>query len=95
MIYRNKRQQTKDPGGFFTFEDKVGNIRLTGFGHGEYILLRDQLGNVWKGSAERGDDDLVRYTFRDHKGQTVTGVADGYGLVLRDDKGKIWRGFID
>ena len=95
MIYRKKRQQAKDPGGFFNFEDKAGKTRLSGFGHGEYILLRDELGNVWKGCAERSADDRVRYTFRDSGGRTITGVADGFGLILRDDKGKIWRGFID
>lgn len=69
-------------------------MKLYGFGHGDHIRLRDEHGNVWRGSAER-TDDAVRYTFRDPNGRTITGVSDSFGIILRDGKGKTWRGFID
>ena len=66
-----------------------------GFGHGDYIRLRDEFGNVWRGVADRRDDNTVQYRFRDEKGQFITGISDSYGVVLRDERGKTWRGFVD
>ena len=66
-----------------------------GYGEGDYIRLRDEYGNVWMGSATRDDNNIVRYRFRDHQGNSITGVSDSYGVVLRDDKGSTWRGFVD
>jgi hypothetical protein len=57
--------------------------------------LRDEYGNVWRGSAERVSEESVRYTFRDANGRTITGVSDSFGIILRDHRGKTWKGFID
>ena len=67
----------------------------SGFGYGDFIRLRDEFGNIWRGSAEEGPDESVRYRFRDALGRTVTGVSDSFGLVLRDERGKTWRGFVE
>jgi len=93
-IFKKERTHSKMAGGFFSFEEEGTSTKLYGFGHGDHIRLRDELGNVWRGSAERTDDS-VRYTFRDPNGRTITGVAEGAGIILRDGKGKTWRGFID
>ena len=95
MVLRKKRIYQTTPGGHFCFEEESTKSRLTGFGHGEHIQLYDQAGNMWKGSAERGDDNMVRYTFRDEKGRRLTGMSDRYGITLRDEKGKTWRGIVD
>ena len=95
MVFRKKRLLERTPGGHFCFEEERTKARLNGFGHGEYIQLRDEAGHVWKGSAQKGDDDTVRYTFRDEKGRRLAGVADKFGITLRDDKGKTWRGIVD
>jgi len=95
VVYKKKRVHAKVPGGFFSFEEEATKTRLHGFGYGDHIRLRDEFGNVWSGSAEKGADDSIRYTFRDANGRTITGVSDSFGITLRDDKGKTWRGFID
>ena len=94
MIYR-KRTHSALPGGFFILEGEGSKGRMSGFGFGEHIDLRDEQGNRWHGGAERTADETVRYTFRDSTGRTISGVADGGGLVLRDMRGKTWRGFIE
>lgn len=95
MIYRRSRTRGRIPGGFFRFEQEHSKARVYGFGYGDYIRLRDEYGNMWRGSAERMADDSVLYRFRDSQGRTITGVSDSFGMILRDDKGKTWRGFID
>jgi hypothetical protein len=68
---------------------------MHGFGYGEYIRLRDEFGNVWRGEAELLSDDSVRYRFRDANGRSISGIGDSGGIMLRDDKGNVWRGFVD
>jgi hypothetical protein len=94
-IFKRRRTHSKIPGGFFSFEEEGANTRLYGFGHGDHLRLRDEFGNVWRGTAEKVSDESVRYTFRDANGRTITGVSDSYGIVLRDGHGKSWRGFIE
>jgi hypothetical protein len=94
-IFQRKRVHSKIPGGFFNFEDESSSTRLYGFGYGEHLRLRDEFGNIWRGTAEKVSDECVRYTFRDANGNTISGVSDGLGIVLRDGRGKSWRGFIE
>jgi hypothetical protein len=95
MIFKKKRQDSSIVGGFFSFEEEGSKARLHGFGYGEHIRLRDDYGNVWRGSATKGADECVHYVFRDAMGRALTGVADGASVILRDSSGKTWRGFID
>lgn len=94
MIYR-RRKRTSLGNGFYRFESLKSRHTIYGAAYGEYIRLRDEFGNVWRGEAEIQEDDSVRYRFRDGNGQVISGVADDYGIVLRDSKGNTWRGFID
>ena len=59
------------------------------------MRLRDEYGNVWRGSAEVQDDRTVRFRFRDSYGNTISGISDGGGILLRDDQGNTWRGIVD
>jgi len=96
MIYRKRSLHSTSPGGFFRFQnDKKSSVY--GFGYGDYIRLRDEFGNVWRGTAEfeGSDHGTVRYRFRDEKGRVITGISDSYGVILRDEKGNTWRGFVD
>ena len=68
---------------------------MSGFGDGDFIRLRDEFGNEWRGQAEKNADNAVRYRFRDSLGHFITGIGDGYGVTLRDEHGNTWRGFID
>jgi len=95
VIYRRKRRNRGFAGGWFTLEQERTKGRLSGFGYGDFIRLRDEFGNVWRGSAEEGPNDTIRYRFRDALGRSVTGVSDTWGLVLRDERGKTWRGFVE
>jgi hypothetical protein len=93
MIYRKNQTRTPSPGGFHRFHNDK-NQSVSGFGEGDYIRLKDEFGTVWRGSAEREADNLVRYRFRDEKGHSISGISDTFGVVLRDDRGNTWRGFV-
>lgn len=95
MIYSRQRKRRTVPGGYFHLEEEKTKTRVSGFGHGDQIKLKDEYGNVWRGSAERADDTSIVYRFRDGKGRTLTGVSDNMVVILRDQKGNTWKGFID
>jgi hypothetical protein len=82
------------PSGFYRFE-RPGGHKVHGYGMGEFVQLRDEFGNVWRGQAERLTDDSIHYRFRDSKGNSISGISDRYGIILRDAKGNTWRGFLD
>lgn len=94
MIHRRRSAYATIPGGFFRFQN-ASKSTVYGFGEGDYIRLRDEFGNVWRGVAERDSDNLIRYRFKDDKGRSITGISDSYGVIMRDEKGKTWRGFVD
>ncbi len=93
MIYRRKRQRNSVPSGFYRFEGGAHQT-VYGFGDSDYIRLRDEFGNVWRGNAER-QGDTTRFSFRDSSGNIITGISDHSGIVLRDEHGNTWRGFLD
>jgi hypothetical protein len=90
-----RRHQTTLPGGFFHLEEEKTRTRVTGYGHGDHIKLKDEYGNVWQGTAERLSDSSVVYRFRDGHGRSLSGVSDNVSVTLRDEKGKTWKGFVD
>lgn len=94
VIYRRRRKGAA-AGGFYRFESLRTRTTMYGSGYGEYIRLRDEYGNVWRGEAERQSDDTIRYRFRDSSGKTISGISDSFGVVLRDEHGNTWRGFVD
>jgi hypothetical protein len=94
MIYRRRHTHSTSPGGFHRFQNSLRQI-VYGHGDGDYIRLRDEYGNVWRGSATCEDDNTVRYRFRDQHGITISGISDAFGVVLRDERGNTWRGFVD
>ncbi len=93
MIYRRKRTRQSLISGFFRIQGKRGE--MTGVGDGDFIRLRDEYGNEWRGQAERQSDDTLRFRFSDLKGNHASGISDGYGIILRDEQGHSWRGFIN
>jgi hypothetical protein len=90
-----RRIHTSLPGGFFHLEEEKTRTRVSGYGHGDHIKLKDEYGNVWQGTAERIADNSVIYRFRDGKGRSLSGVSDNMAVTLRDEKGKTWKGFVD
>ncbi len=94
-MHTRLRIRTQDPGGFFYLEEERTKTRVSGYGHGDHIKLKDEYGNEWLGSAARADDNSVVYRFRDRKGRSLTGVSDGTVLTLRDGRGSTWKGFVD
>jgi hypothetical protein len=95
MIYNKQRKRTHIPGGYFHLEEEKTKTRVFGYGHGDHIKLKDEYGNIWRGSAVRNADNSVAYRFRDGNGRTLSGVSDSLMVTLRDDKGNTWKGFID
>jgi hypothetical protein len=95
MIFSNQRKRSHVPGGFFHLEEEKTKTRVYGYGHGDHIKLKDEYGNVWRGSAVRNADNSVVYRFRDSKGRTLAGVSENTVVTLRDEKGNTWKGFID
>jgi hypothetical protein len=95
MIYAHMRKRSRIPGGFFHLEDEKTKTRVSGFGHGDHIRLKDEYGNIWLGSATRNPDNSVSYRFRDPSGHSLSGVSTDTVVTLRDERGKIWKGFVD
>jgi hypothetical protein len=95
MIYAKTRKRQQLPGGFFHLEEERTKTRVFGYGHGDYIKLKDEYGNVWLGSAVRNADNSIVYRFRDPKGNALQGISSGGTVTLRADNGTIWKGFID
>ncbi len=94
MIYRRRRRGSVIRPGFYRFESQQRR-HMFGYGDGDFVRLRDEFGNVWQGIAEEGEDNTVRFIFRDPDGRRISGVSDSYGVTLRDEFGNTWRGFID
>ena len=94
MIYRRRRQRHSVPSGFYRFQG-AENQAVYGFGDADYIRLRDEFGNVWRGHAEKQSDSTTRFSFRDSSGNIINGISDHNGIVLRDEHGNTWRGFLD
>ena len=94
-MYTRQRKRSSLPGGFFHLEEEKTRTRVTGYGHGDHIQLKDEYGNIWQGTAERLSDHSVVYRFRDVEGRTLSGVSDNKAVTLRDEKGKTWKGFVD
>lgn len=94
MIYKRRRRPGV-PSGFLRFESATDRRQVFGPSDGDFIHLRDEFGNEWRGVAERQADDTIRYRFRDSNGNYISGISDGGGVTLRDQKGKTWRGFFD
>lgn len=94
-IYARQKLRSRIPGGFFHLEEERTKTRVSGYGHGDHITLKDEYGNEWLGSASRSDDNSVMYRFRSGSGRTLTGVSDGVVLTLRDEHGSTWKGFVD
>jgi hypothetical protein len=95
MIYSKQRKRHSAPGGFFHLEEENTKARVSGYGHGDHIRLKDEYGNIWLGSAERGTGNCVVYSFRDGKGRTLTGVSENLVVTLRDEKGNTWKGIVE
>lgn len=94
MIFRRRRHPGL-PGGFLRFEGSKDRRQVFGPADGDFIHLRDEFGNEWRGVAERQADDTIRYRFRDSQGNYISGIGDSTGVTLRDQKGRTWRGFFD
>jgi len=95
MIHRRHTKRTTLPGGYFHLENEKTKTRVQGYGHGDHIKLKDEYGNVWRGSAEKRDDEEVYYCFRASDGRVLTGISTNFVVTLRDDQGETWKGFID
>ena len=95
MIYTRSRKRSQLPGGFFHLEEERTKTRVSGYGHGDHIKLKDEYGNIWRGSATRNPDNSVHYRFKDGKGRTLTGVSHDVVVTLRDERGNTWKGMVD
>lgn len=93
MIRRRRVRQAQVPSGYFHFSN-TQHRSISGFGEGNYVRLKDENGDIWRGTAEMLDDRSVLYRFRNGTGKTISGVSDGYGILLRDERGQIWRGYV-
>jgi hypothetical protein len=93
MIY-NRRRRSASHCGYYRFEN-AHRKSVFGFGDGDFVRLRDEYGNVWRGQAEVAEDQSVRFLFRDSDGNRISGISDHSGVVLRDERGNLWRGYID
>lgn len=93
MIYHRRRRSALQSG-FYRFEN-AHRKSVFGFGDGDFVRLRDEHGNVWRGQAEVAEDQSIRFLFRDSDGKRISGISEHDGIVLRDERGNLWRGYID
>jgi hypothetical protein len=93
MIYNRKRRSALQSG-YYRFENSHRRS-VCGFGDGDFVRLRDEYGNVWRGQAEMAEDKSIRFLFQDSDGKRISGISDHYGVILRDERGNLWRGYID
>jgi hypothetical protein len=94
MIYRRRQLNSVAPGGFFRLQNAQRHV-VYGYGDGDFIRLRDEFGNTWRGTATKQYDESIRFRFRDQRGATISGISDSFGVILRDEHGRTWRGFFD
>ena len=94
MIYRRRLRSKLAPHGFYRFENQSRRL-MYGYGDGDFVRLRDEFGNVWRGQAESTEDQTIRFIFRDSEGRRISGISDTFGVTLRDEAGNTWRGYID
>ena len=95
MMYGQSRKRKRVPGGFFHLEEEKTRTRVTGYGHGDHIKLKDEYGNIWRGTAVRNLDSSVTYRFTAAGGRSLSGVSSDATVTLRDEHGNIWKGFVD
>lgn len=94
MIFNRNRTRGSRPGGFFHLQEEKSKTRVSGYGEGDHIKLKDEYGNVWFGSAQVNPDGSITYRFRNEQGRSLSGVAHGHVVTLRDERGHTWKGFI-
>jgi hypothetical protein len=95
MIYAKPRRRSRIPGGYFHLQEENTKTRVFGYGHGDHIKLKDEYGNIWRGSATRHPDNTVEYRFRNERGKSLSGISSGAVVTLRDENGRTWKGFVD
>ncbi len=93
MIYRRLRRTSLQGCSIRVQSD--GRERMLGYGYGDWVVVRDEHGDAWRGQAEQLEDHTLRFRFRDADGHLITGMADVNGVLLRDHLGKIWRGYLE
>ena len=97
MIYRKRRGARSVQGGYFRFETSMHRC-VSGFGDGDFIRLRDEYGNTWRGMAERQDDNTVRYRLKrilDVTGYSPADPRDAYVLRLALTLGRLQGSLTD
>lgn len=94
MIYQKLNRRMSAKHDFIQLQDERTKGWLRGSGDETFVRLRDEHGNVWAGTAERGPDNLVYYHLRDTTGRPMSGVATSYTRVFRQGK-NTWKGIVE
>ena len=95
MIYKKLNKRSSVGHDFIQLQQEKTKGWLRGYGDDTFVRLKDDHGNVWTGTAERGADNLVYYHLRDSRGRPISGVATNYTRVFRDDRNTTWKGFVE
>ena len=73
MVYLRRHINSIAPGGFFRLQNAQRHV-VYGYGDGDFIRLRDEFGNIWRGVATREDDESIRFRFRDQRASKCHGL---------------------
>jgi hypothetical protein len=95
MIYQKTTKRTSAKHDYIQLQAERSKGWLRGSGDDNFVRLKDELGNVWSGTAERGADNIVYYHLRDASGRYMSGVATNFTRMLRDGKNRTWKGIVE
>lgn len=92
-IFRRTTPRPREIGGYFVIENLKTKRKLTGHGQGEFVVLHDEDGSTWRGSATQ-DDRSIYLRLRSDRGGHLSGYGSDRAISLRDERGGSWRGYM-
>jgi hypothetical protein len=94
MLYQRKARLRSGGHSLIHLEEEHTKMRVSGYGSGEFVCLKDEYGNTWAGTAYKGEDERTYYHLTDPSGKRMTGVSNEVAVTFRDDLGRNFKGLL-
>ncbi len=92
MLYQRKTRLKSYGQGSIHLEEESSKLRVSGYGNGDFVSLKDEFGTTWAGFSYRGEDNRTYYHVTNPDGKRMTGVANDSSISFRDDSGRLFKG---